>query len=58
MSFVLNDALQLKKITFLDSVFEGRKSDDAGFDADVAIATGELCRLIPELVEALGGASA
>ena len=26
-----------------------------GFDADAAIATGELTRLIPELVDALGG---
>jgi recombination associated protein RdgC len=34
---------------------EGQSQDDGGFDADVAIATGELSRLIPDLIEALGG---
>ena len=29
--------------------------DDSGFDADVAISTGELRRLLPELISALGG---
>jgi len=55
VSFVLTEGLQLKKIAFLDSVFEGQASDDQGFDTDVAIATGELAKLIPDLVEALGG---
>lgn len=60
VSFVLTDTLQLKKLAFLEAVFEsaasapGDTSDD-NFDADVAIATGELRKLIPELVEALGG---
>ena len=34
---------------------DGQSQDDGGFDADVAIATGELSRLIPDLIEALGG---
>ncbi|MDR2336366.1 MAG: recombination-associated protein RdgC [Burkholderiaceae bacterium] len=55
VSFVLTESLQIKKISFLDTVFEGQKQDDAGFDADVAIATGELTKLLPDLVEALGG---
>ena len=55
VSFVLTEGLQIKKIAFLDTVFEGQKEDDAGFDADVAIATGELGKLIPDLIEALGG---
>ena len=55
VSFVLTEGLQLKKLAFLDTVFEGQKQDDAGFDADVAIATGELCKLIPDLILALGG---
>jgi len=55
VSFVLTESLQIKKLAFLDSVFEGQKQDDAGFDADVAIATGELSKLLPDLVEALGG---
>lgn len=55
VSFVLTEGLQLKKIAFLDVVFEGQAPDDQGFDTDVAIATGELSKLIPDLVEALGG---
>ncbi len=55
VSFVLTEGGQLKKLSFLDTVFEGTKSDDGGFDADVAIATGELVNLIPDLIEALGG---
>ncbi len=55
VSFLLTDGLQIRKIQFLDSVFEGTKADDGGFDTDVAIATGELKKLIPDVVEALGG---
>ncbi|MGX5661612.1 recombination-associated protein RdgC [Diaphorobacter nitroreducens] len=55
VSFVLTEGLQLKKVAFLDTVFEGLAQDDGGFDADVAIATGELSKLIPDLIEALGG---
>lgn len=60
VSFVLTEALQLKKVTFLDVVFEGAPSSpgdrkDDGFDTDAAIATGELVQLIPDLLEALGG---
>ena len=48
--------LALRKIEFLDGVFDGRDANAAdGFDADVALATGELKVLIPALVEALGG---
>ena len=60
VSFMLTDTLQIKKISFLDVVFEGREGGDRGdkdeaFDADAAIATGELCKLIPELIAGLGG---
>jgi recombination associated protein RdgC len=55
VSFLLTDGLQVRKLQFLDAVFEGTKSDDGGFDTDVAIATGELVKLIPDLIEALGG---
>ena len=54
---MLTQALQLKKITFQEGVFEeqaGTKDDDR-FDADVALATGELGGLIDDLIEALGG---
>ncbi|HWS28249.1 MAG TPA: recombination-associated protein RdgC [Xanthomonadales bacterium] len=56
VSFVLTEALQLRKIQFLEGVFESASSrDDDGFDADVSIATGELGRLLPGLIDALGG---
>ncbi|WP_159880956.1 recombination-associated protein RdgC, partial [Raoultella sp. 18111] len=55
VAFVLPEGLQIKKVSFLDTVFEGRGQDDSGFDTDVAIATGELSKLIPDLIEALGG---
>ena len=65
VSFVLTEALTLKKIQLLDGVLEGAGvdaaqsgkggKDDSGFDADVAISTGELRRLMPELISALGG---
>jgi len=55
VSFVLTEGLQLRKVAMLDAVMEGQSQDDDGFDADVAIATGELSKLIPELIDALGG---
>ncbi|MDP1649243.1 MAG: recombination-associated protein RdgC [Rubrivivax sp.] len=62
VSFVLTEALTLKKIQLLDGVLEGAGidaattgRDESGFDADVAIATGELRQLLPALIEALGG---
>ena len=56
VSFVLTEGFQLKKVAFLDVVFEGAsKGKDDGFDADVAISTGELQKALPELLEALGG---
>lgn len=62
VSFVLTDSMQLRKVEFLDVVFEeriaskqGDTRDDDAFDADVAIATGELRLLLPDLINALGG---
>jgi recombination associated protein RdgC len=54
VSFVLTQGLQLRKVAMLDVVTES-KDGDGGFDADVAITTGELSKLIPDLIEALGG---
>jgi len=31
------------------------RNDDGGFEADVAITTGELRQLLPDLLDALGG---
>ncbi|HEY0819402.1 MAG TPA: recombination-associated protein RdgC [Rhizobacter sp.] len=59
VSFVLNEAMALKKIKLLDVALEGAgatgQGDDNGFDTDVAITTGELSHLIPQLIDALGG---
>jgi len=56
VSFVLTEGLQLKKLTFLDGVFDGTSQEkEDGFDADAAIATGELCNMLPDLLAALGG---
>ena len=58
---ILTEAMQVKKIAFLEGVFEGVSSNaskpakDEAFDADVAIATGELGKLFPDLLAALGG---
>lgn len=58
VSFVLNEAAQVKKLKLLDVVTDGAPEagkDDDGFDADVAILTGELAGLLPDLFLALGG---
>lgn len=57
VSLVLTDSLQIKKLAFLDVVFEATSAagKDDGFDADVAISTSELSALIPDLLEALDG---
>ncbi len=56
IGFVLTESMQLKKLAFLEGVFDDRADDgESGFDADVALTTGELQKLIPELIEALGG---
>jgi recombination associated protein RdgC len=56
VSFVLTESMQLRKLVFQDGVFEKTsKEKEDGFDADAAIATGEIGRLLPDLLEALGG---
>jgi recombination associated protein RdgC len=56
VSFVLTESMQLKRIALLDLVLDRPPGGvDAGFDADVALATGELGRLLPDLLDALGG---
>jgi recombination associated protein RdgC len=59
VSFVLSETMAIKKIKLLDVALEGARSagqgQNNGFDADMAISTGELTQLIPELIEALGG---
>lgn len=58
VSFVLTENLAVKRVAPLDVLTE--KEDGSGdeaerFDTDFALMTGELCRLIDHLTEALGG---
>ena len=53
VSFMLTEGMQLKKLDFLDVVLDD--VSDKGFDTDAAIATGELRKLLPDLLDALGG---
>lgn len=57
ISFELTHGLQIRKIAFLEGTGEGASGSNKedNFDADVAIATGELGQLLPALIEALGG---
>ena len=56
VSFTLTACLQLRGIEFLDVVFAERAADVADqFAADAAISTGELGRVIADLIEALDG---
>ncbi|MBC5785428.1 recombination-associated protein RdgC [Ramlibacter sp. USB13] len=59
VSFMLTEAGQLRRLKMLDVVLkeaeDAKGKDDDNFDANVAILTGELSQLIPDLLEALGG---
>ena len=59
VSFVLTESLTVKRIAPLDVLKEDSdstmKNDDERFDSDIALMTGELHRMISDLVEALGG---
>ena len=57
VSFMLTETFQIKKLSFVEGVFQdsASSSKDDRFDADAAIATGEIAKLIPDLLSALGG---
>ena len=55
VSFMLTEGLLVKKVAFLDGVFESGSKKEDSFDADAAIATGELAPMIGDLLDALGG---
>jgi len=55
VGFVHAEDFQIKNITLRDAAMDRSSQDDGGFGTDVSIATGELSRLIPDLMDALGG---
>ena len=57
VAFTLTHTFDLRRIAFQERVFEKTDANAAAdlFDADVALATGELGGLITGLVDALGG---
>jgi recombination associated protein RdgC len=58
VSFVLTEALDVKTVRPLDVLKENdaaARNDDERADADFALMTGELAKLLADLVEALGG---
>ena len=57
ISFVLHESLQLKRIVPLDLIKNQAdvNPEDDSFDTDFAMMTGELKKLIPSVVYALGG---
>lgn len=59
VSFVLQENFQAKRLAFLDILKEQSEQNaetvDEQFDADFAIMAGELSRMLPDLVDALGG---
>ena len=59
VSFVLTESLALKRVTALDVLKESNdttsRDDNERFDTDMALMTGELNRMMADLVDALGG---
>ncbi|MFT8276146.1 recombination-associated protein RdgC [Kerstersia gyiorum] len=59
VSFVLTDALDIKRIAPLDVLAENSEAtglaEDERFDADMALMTGEYAKLLDSLLAALGG---
>jgi len=59
VSFVLTENLSVKKITPLDVLKENSdvtsKNDEERFDGDFMLMTGELSKMLADLIEALGG---
>lgn len=59
ISFVLTESLAIKRVTALDVIKENSDSkmqnDEERFDSDFALMTGELNRMLSDLVAAMGG---
>lgn len=58
ISFVLDESLAIKSIKPLDVLTErdiSTKNDDERFDSDMMLMTGELAKMLADVVDALGG---
>lgn len=59
ISFVLTENLSIKRVTPLDVIKESAdptaQNDDERFDSDMMLMTGEMNRMLSDLVTALGG---
>ena len=59
ISFLLNENLQIKRLSFLDILKEQAdgqaENEEERFDIDFTLMTGEVARLLDDLLEALGG---
>lgn len=59
MSFVLTESLDVKRVAPLDVLKENpdaaTQNDDEKFDSDMTLMTGEVAKLLAELVDSLGG---
>jgi len=58
ISFVLTESLAIKGIKPLDVISEGEsatRNDEERFDGDMMLMTGELSKMMADIVEALGG---
>ena len=59
ISFVLTEDLQIKRLAFLDIIKDDAdgqaENEDERFDIDFTLMSGEVARLLDDLVEALGG---
>lgn len=59
ISFVMTEKFEIKRLTFLDILKEEAEKAtthaDEQFDADFALMTGELQRMLPAVIGALGG---
>ena len=56
ISFVLDESLAIKSVKPLEIIKESAtRNDDERFDSDFALMTGELAKMLADLVEVLGG---
>ena len=59
ISFILTEKMEIKRLAFLDIIKEEAEKQadatDMQMEADFALMSGELARLIPALVDVLGG---